>query len=117
MPFLAPIVAGISALLAVPIVGAFIKAVALGLVARFAFKYKKKNTNEAQDRMIMVRSAVEPHRMVVGLVLVSGTVAYMELTGSNKEYLHIVVLLAGHEIEAIEEVYFDDVLVGTLDGS
>jgi hypothetical protein len=36
----------------------------------------------------------------------------MSTTGSKNEYLNIVIALAGHEIQEIEEVYFNDDLVG-----
>jgi hypothetical protein len=49
--------------------------------------------------------------MVYGRCRVSGTIVYLSTTGSKNEWLHIVVTLAGHEIEEIEEVYFNDELV------
>jgi hypothetical protein len=59
----------------------------------------------------MVRSPISARNMVYGRCRVSGTIVYLSTTGSKNEWLHIVVTLAGHEIEEIEEVYFNDELV------
>jgi hypothetical protein len=102
------------------VVVAVIKAVALGLISRALFKPKRQQSgldNAARERMVMVRSAVEPHRIVIGQCLCSGPISFMEVSGANSEYLHVVVLLAGHEVQEIGDIYFDDVLVGDLDGS
>lgn len=54
--------------------------------------------------------------------LVLGRVRYVEgvrrkwTSGTNDERLTMIVSLAGHEIDAVESVYFDDVAV-TLDGN
>lgn len=63
------------------------------------------------QRSQMVRSPISARNLVYGRCRVSGTVVYMSTTGSKNEYLHIVVTLAGHEIEEIQEVYFNDELV------
>ena len=59
----------------------------------------------------MVRSPISARNMVYGRCRVSGTIVYLSTTGSKNEWLHIVVTLAAHEIEEIEEVYFNDELV------
>lgn len=63
------------------------------------------------QRSQMVRSPISARTLVYGRCRASGTVVYMSTTGSKNEYLHIVIALAGHEIEEIEEVYFNDDLV------
>jgi len=63
------------------------------------------------QRSQMVRSPISARNVVYGRCRVSGTVVYMSTTGSKNEYLHIIVALAGHEIQEIEEVYFNDELV------
>lgn len=74
-------------------------------------------TASPRERLQMIRSAVEPHRYIYGEALVSGVWVYAETTGANDEYMHVVVVLAAHEVEQIGDIYFDDVKVGTLDGS
>jgi hypothetical protein len=63
------------------------------------------------QRSQMVRSPIAARTIVYGRCRASGTVVYMSTTGSKNEYLHIVIALAGHEIQEIEEVYFNDDLV------
>ncbi len=63
------------------------------------------------QRSQMVRSPIAARNIIYGRCRASGTVVYMSTTGSKNEYLHIVIALAGHEIEEIEEVYLNDDLV------
>ena len=63
------------------------------------------------NRSQMVRSPISARGIVYGKSRVSGTIVYLSTTGSTNEYLHIVLTLAGHEIEAVDEVYFNDELV------
>jgi hypothetical protein len=69
-----------------------------------------------KDRYTMVRSTTEPRALVLGRQRVSGPVAYIGSYGTNREHLVMAVVLAAHEIDAVEAVYFDDEIV-TLDGS
>jgi hypothetical protein len=63
------------------------------------------------SRSQMVRSPISARTVAYGRSRVSGTIVYMSTTGSTNQYLHMVVALAGHEIEEIEEIYFNDELV------
>ncbi len=67
----------------------------------------------------MVRQPITAHRIVYGEVRTGGPLVYTHLrapSGSNKlDLLHLVVVLAAHEVEAIGDIYFDNTLV-TLDG-
>lgn len=69
-----------------------------------------------RDRYAMVRSSVETRQVVLGRQRVSGPVAYIGSYGNKLEHLVYVVVLAAHEIDAIETVYFGDEPV-TLDSS
>ena len=71
----------------------------------------------AQDRQITTRSAVTPRPVIYGRARVAGQLAYWQATGSLGEYLHLVLAFAGHECDAIESVYFNDVLLPAPDGS
>lgn len=66
--------------------------------------------NEAKGRSVMIRASIEPHRIIYGEVLTSGPILFWTVSGSGNEYLHIVVALAGHEVNAIGDVYLDDIL-------
>lgn len=70
--------------------------------------------NQITDRTFMVKQAITPRRLVYGTVRISGPVVFMETTGGGQypdEFLQIVVALASHEIQSVENVYFDDRLV------
>jgi hypothetical protein len=69
------------------------------------------NDSSMTQRSQMVRSAISARSTVYGKCRVSGTIVYLSTTGTKNEYLHIVLTLAGHEVEAIDEVYFNDELV------
>lgn len=67
-----------------------------------------------QDRMSglkrMVRLSAQPHRIIYGQQLVSGNVVFLSTTGNENNYLHMVIALAGHEIESVDEVWLGDKL-------
>lgn len=69
-----------------------------------------------QDRLVMVALADGARSRVYGRVRVTDGVLFKATRGTNKEIYTLVVALAGHEIDAVEQVYFDDVAV-TLDGN
>ena len=69
-----------------------------------------------KDRYVMVRSATEPRAVVLGRQRVSGPILYVGSYGTYAEHLVMVVALAGHQIDAVEKIYFDNELV-SLDGS
>lgn len=68
------------------------------------------------DRQVSVRSGVEPRHVLYGRDKISGPVVFMHSSGAKKEYLHLVVALAAHELDAIEKIYFNDVELPALDG-
>ena len=61
----------------------------------------------ASGSTITGRSPLAPHQIIYGRTRVGGNIVYMEGTNDNK-YLHVVVAIAGHEIDAIEKYYFND---------
>ena len=63
------------------------------------------------DRSQATRNPISARTIVYGKTRVSGTIVYISTTGATNEYLHIVLTLAGHEIQAIDEIYFNDELV------
>lgn len=62
-----------------------------------------------EDNQAQVRSAVESHKIVYGKSLTSGPLTFAATNGPSNQYIHIVVPVAGHEVEAIDTVYFDDI--------
>jgi hypothetical protein len=73
--------------------------------------------SQAANRSLTVRQPITEHRLVIGETRVGGPLVYIGQT-ENKKYLHYVVPLAAHEIDAIGTVFFDDypVFDDDLDG-
>lgn len=97
---------------------AFKMAVVTFIVAGFSYIYAQQQSRsaDAQGRIVTRRDPIAAHRVIYGRVRTGGTVVYMETTETSNEYLHIVIVVACHELNAIEKIYFDDHEV-TLDGS
>ncbi len=73
--------------------------------------------NAAQvDRLVNVQSTVAPRELVLGRVRKGGTVFFKASTDANNTKFVMCIALAGHEIDAVETIYLNDVPV-TLDGS
>lgn len=64
------------------------------------------NTPGTEIRMTNTPAA--PRRVIYGETRVGGQIVYAEETGADNEYLHLVLVLAGHECAAISSVYFND---------
>lgn len=62
------------------------------------------------------KNPAAPHNFVYGEVRKGGTITYLEATGSENKFLHMIIALAGHEIESIVSVYLNDSIV-SLDSS
>ena len=65
----------------------------------------------------LVRGSVEASRVIYGERIVSGVLVFAETTGDAREHLHLVIALAGHEVEAIGDVWFHDERVRALAGA
>lgn len=61
----------------------------------------------ATDRKLTLRSNIESRKLVYGTVMVSGPLALKTTTGDTKQFLHLVVPLAGRKVTAIAEHMFD----------
>jgi hypothetical protein len=107
----------------IPYVGTY---VALALNVR-ANDVDRRNANRAArdaynasllDRQQVIRSAEAPRGICYGETQISGVLTYARAYGTNNANLVMVVsLFAGHEIQAIDEIWIGDRAVGALDGS
>ncbi len=70
----------------------------------------------AQGRTYMLRDPLAYRRCVYGKVRLSGVMTFAATSGTKNEYLHMVVVFAGHQIESFDAIYADGNLL-TLDGS
>lgn len=69
-----------------------------------------------QGRNLMTRDPIAPRRLIYGQVLVSGTLVFLHTTGANNQTLHMIIAMAGHEVEELGDIYFGDEVV-PFDGS
>jgi len=76
----------------------------------------KADMSQMRGLMANTRGATDPQQLVYGTVRKGGTITYLESTGTTNEYLHMILVLAGHEVNAIGDIYINDE-VATLDGS
>jgi hypothetical protein len=71
--------------------------------------------NVATDRTLSIRQAITARRRAYGIVRLSGVQTFVHVTGSSKEYLHMVVTMSGHPFRSIQALLLDDEIV-PLDG-
>lgn len=64
-------------------------------------------TAQAENRTHTLRSSVANRQIVYGRAKVSGPLVFAASSADNTT-LHLVVAIAGHEIDAVEQVYFND---------
>jgi hypothetical protein len=62
-----------------------------------------------RDRSVMIRQPVVSRKLVYGKARVSGPLVYVQST-ENNTYLHLVIALASHRVQAINDVYLDDTI-------
>ena len=63
------------------------------------------------------KGAINSHRIIYGKTRVGGTIVYAE-TSSNNDFLHMVIAVAGHEVNSFTKVFFnEDEVPLTQDGS
>jgi hypothetical protein len=85
--------------------------------AKKAKRKAREQFNAAQvDRLNSVTSSISPRELVLGRVRKSGTVFFKASTGTDLSTFVMLVAIAGHEIDGVEQIYFNDEVV-TVDGS
>ena len=62
------------------------------------------------------RNATAPQQIVYGEMRKGGVVTFIESTGDTNQYLHQVIVLAGHEVNSIGDIYVNDEVV-TIDSN
>jgi hypothetical protein len=79
-------------------------------------KARSAYNDSLKDRLVSVPVSDAPRARVYGRARCADGIIYKATHGTNKENFTLVLALAGHEIDAVEQVYFNDQAV-TLDGS
>jgi len=94
------------------------------LVAGVIGKMTSKGVNATAGNFgnkFTARSAIEPRKLIYGQCRVGGTFVHMETSGVDNFLLHMVVAIAGHEIEDLESIRLNDknlsVSSSTISGS
>jgi hypothetical protein len=81
---------------------------------------KPRNGNLSQrGNTLTFRSPTEAARVIYGTTRVGGVIVYASTSnegGNENTYVHMVIALAGHEVDAIGDVYFGEEVV-PLDGN
>lgn len=103
----------------VPIIGAFLPSLVSSLVLNQVSKLFLKRpsvqsfTQENQGRSITMRQSISPRRVIYGRGRYGGIITFIDTTTTGLENgdLHLVITVAGHEVDAITAMYFDGVLV------
>ncbi|QDP55446.1 MAG: putative tip attachment protein J [Prokaryotic dsDNA virus sp.] len=54
------------------------------------------------------REAIAPRQLIYGQARVGGTIVHMETSGTDNYLLHMVVVIAGHEIEELTNIKLND---------
>lgn len=94
--------------------------VAVSAVTSWAYMslMPKPDLGQGSSGSILVnsREAAAPQDFVYGKVRKGGVVTFYEATGTDNTYLHQVIVLAGHEVNGIGDIYINDEVV-SIDGN
>lgn len=71
----------------------------------------------ASGRTLSFAAPVTPREVCYGAVRKGGVIVFVHETGSSNRFLHLVIALAGHEVESIGATYFDGEEVIAADGT
>lgn len=63
---------------------------------------------QARDNKMTVRNSTAPRKKIYGTALAGGVLAYATSTGATHEYMHMVIPVASHQVQAIREASFNN---------
>ena len=70
---------------------------------------------DTRSRDITITNSVAPRPIIFGQIRASGVLAFVGTAGSRNEYLDYVICLTGHQVEAIDDVWFDNIQIPNSD--
>jgi len=114
--------AGLTALGSASMMGAFIGGVkvlslaALSAVSTLVGGLMSKGSDATTENFgskVSTRSGVAPRQIIYGKARVGGTITHIETSGTDNYKLSMIVVLAGHEVESLEEVLVNDTSLTT----
>lgn len=100
-------------------VGAVVGYLAISAVTSLALRalMPKQNLSSGMQGLLTNNlDGTAAQHYVYGQVRKGGTVTFYEATGTDNKFLHMVVCLAGHEVDSIGSIYLNDKVV-TLDAN
>lgn len=98
---------------------AFVAAIAVNAVVSFTLKsLATEQTSASGSKGLIVNASdpTAPREYVYGRIRKGGTITYYESTGSSNQFLHMILVVAGHEIDGYESIMINENIV-TIDGS
>lgn len=93
----------------------FLVTTALG-AALNALSPKPSSSSGAGGYTVTQSGSALDYQIIYGKARVGPVRAFDHTTGTNNKYMHRVIMFAGHEIDAFDEIYINDE-VATIDGS
>jgi hypothetical protein len=69
-----------------------------------------------EGRTFMFKQALALRQLIYGQIRTSGPIVFIDETGTDREYSHVIIALAAHQCEEITTVYLNETAL-TLDGS
>ena len=75
-----------------------------------------KGTNATAENFgtkVATRTSAAPRQIIYGKARVGGTITHIETSGTDNYKLSMIVVLAGHEVESLEEVLINDTKLTT----
>lgn len=72
---------------------------------------RPKGMTSSGYRDIVIKSSIAPRSIIYGECTVGGVLVFCGTTGLTNEYLDFVIAVAGHEVDSIGDVWFDDEMI------
>ena len=86
--------------------------VALGAVSKALMSTKKSAQQSGPPPVsVTVKGTIEPRRLIFGTRRTGGVLVFYGVSSANNAYLWYVVVLAGHQVNAIKDVWIDSVKI------
>jgi hypothetical protein len=112
------VIAGITiGITAAAVIGAVVAGVVgYGLSAALGLNRVKGGSARAQDRKQAIRSSIAPRQVVYGTARVSGPIVYASSSGDSKQFLHLVIPVAGHRVDGPLALWINDERIEWVNG-
>ena len=75
------------------------------------FEMEMPQVDSDVSRQSTAKTTVAPQKIIYGEALVSGPISYIALSGASNADLYQTIVLAGHEVNAITDIHFDDEVI------